>query len=82
MNKAIYSIQDRSNHRLIYAIWDSKTTWTANTHEAARWCTDCKQAAYDDLPDDLRQHCMVVVNTPRHDGWEYLCRNCENELEL
>ena len=85
-NKAIYSIQDKRNSMLIKHVWDGDTnlflSWTPSTEDAARWCGDCKQQAYDGLPPNLRQHCMIVDNNPPYDGWVYLCRTCGQEVEV
>ena len=85
MSKAIYSIQNRKTEQLIAHIWDSDErlllSWTMESSEAARWCAECKQAAYDNLPEQVRRDCMIVIPPPLHDGWEYLCRDCEQEVE-
>ncbi|MCK5601614.1 hypothetical protein KAR91_07095 [Candidatus Pacearchaeota archaeon] len=84
-NKPIYSIQDKRSNLLIMHFWEGDInlylSWTMDTQHAARWCGDCKQAAYDNLPDNLRQHCMIVVNKPFRDGWDYLCRTCDQKME-
>lgn len=74
MTKAIYSIYNRELN-----LFMGMTKWVVHQHEAARWCADCKQAAYDRLPDELRTHCMTIVNKPPRDGYEYLCHTCEQE---